>query len=176
MVIELPLERVVERARSGEVGAFEVLYRETSPRIYALCVRLSGDRAAADGLLQEIFVRAWQRLDQFRGESRFTTWLHRLAVNVILEERRRRTRREDREKAWGGAEEQLAPPSARAHAAMDLERAISSLPERARTVFVLAAIEGYRHEEIAEVMNVSVGTSKAQLHRAKQLLREALNR
>jgi len=169
------LERI-RRAQAGDVDAFELLYREHSPRIYALCLRLKGgDKSDATELLQDVFIKAWRRLDTFRGDSAFVSWLHRLAVNTMLENARsdqRRTARvlpmEDTSRLAGAAR------SSGIESRMDMESAIASLPKGARIAFVLHDVEGYQHQEIAEQLSVTVGTVKAQLHRARRLLRERL--
>ena len=169
---------LVDAARQGDLAAFESLYRSNRDRIYGLLWRLcGGDAALAEDLLQEAFIRAWQKLDSFRGESRFGTWLHRLSVNVALSERRIRLRRVEREVRIDETAERTAigDRDVFADKRMDLERAIARLPERARTVLVLFDIEGYRHLEIAEMTGMAVGSSKAQLHRARKLLREELD-
>jgi len=166
----------IRRAQFGDVDAFEQLYREHSPRIYALCLRLkAGDSPDATELLQDVFVKAWRRLDTFRGDCAFASWLHRLAVNTMLESARsdgRRTARvlpmEDTSRLAGAAR-----PSG-IELKMDMENAIASLPKGARLAFVLHDVEGYQHQEIAEQLGVTVGTIKAQLHRARRLLRERL--
>jgi RNA polymerase sigma-70 factor (ECF subfamily) len=137
---------------------------------------MCGDRSRAEELTQDAFVRAWDRLPQFRGESAFSTWLHRLTVNVVLEaqrtERRSRARTESEDVL-----EQAPPVARREHHAdrMDLAVAIAALPPGARAVFALHDVEGYKHEEIAEMLDITSGGSKAQLHRARRLLREALS-
>ena len=169
------LERI-RRAQTGDIDAFELLYREYSPRIYALCLRLkAGDKSDATELLQDVFIKAWRRLDTFRGDSAFVSWLHRLAVNMMLENARsdqRRTARvlpmEDTSRLAGAAR------SSGIESRMDMESAIASLPKGARIAFVLHDVEGYQHQEIAEQLSVTVGTVKAQLHRARRLLRERL--
>jgi RNA polymerase sigma-70 factor (ECF subfamily) len=169
----------VERARNGDNTAFEMLYRKHRNRIYGLVWRLcGGDAALAEDLLQEAFVRAWQKLDSFRGESQFGTWLHRLSANVALSDRRIRVRRLERETELEGAAERTATGARDVYAGkrMDLEQAIARLPERARTVLVLFDIEGYRHAEIAELADMAVGSSKAHLHRARKLVREELEK
>jgi RNA polymerase sigma-70 factor, ECF subfamily len=166
----------VRRAQSGDVDAFEQLYREHSPRIYALCLRLkAGDKSDATELLQDVFVKAWRRLDTFRGDCAFASWLHRLAVNTMLESARSDGRRiarvlpmEDTSRLAGAAR------SSGIELKMDMENAIASLPRGARLAFVLHDVEGYQHQEIAEQLGVTVGTIKAQLHRARRLLRERL--
>ena len=169
------LERI-GRAQAGDVDAFELLYREYSPRIYALCLRLkAGDAFDATELLQDVFIKAWRRLDTFRGDCAFASWLHRLAVNTMLENARsegRRTARvlpmEDTSRLAGAAR------TSGIELKMDMENAIASLPKGARLAFVLHDVEGYQHQEIAEQLSVTVGTVKAQLHRARRLLRERL--
>jgi RNA polymerase sigma-70 factor (ECF subfamily) len=166
---------LVVAARAGSVGAFEALYRAHVGRIHALCLRLTADREIAAQLTQDTFVRAWENLDGFRGESRFETWLHRLAVNVVLDWRRQRDRRDRREISDDDSQTLTAATAApRVAERLDLERAVARLPEGARTVFVLHEIEGYPLKEIAEIEGIAEGTVKSQLHRARQILREAL--
>jgi RNA polymerase sigma-70 factor (ECF subfamily) len=167
---------LVRQAREGRVGAFEALYRANVGRVYALCLRMCADPALAEELAQEAFVRAWEKLASFRGEAAFSTWLHSLTVNVVLGHRRRQGRRE-RDQVATEPEHlaNLPQDSAEPTAAMDLERAIAALPNRAREVFVLHDVEGYRHGEIAAISGMAVGTSKAHLSRARRLLREALS-
>lgn len=166
----------IRRAQAGDVDAFEVLYREHSGRVYALCIRLkAGDRSDATELMQDVFVKAWRRLETFRGDCAFASWLHRLAVNTMLENARGDRRRTAR--VLSMEDTSLLPGAARSSGVelkMDLEQAVASLPKGARLAFVLHDVEGYQHQEIAEQLNVSVGTVKAQLHRARQLLRERL--
>lgn len=169
---------LIGRAKNGDVDAFELVYNEHSGRVYALCLRLmAGDQAAAAELMQDVFIRAWKNLGKFRGESAFSSWLHRLAVNAMLENARgekRRTARvlpmEDTSQLGAFAVEDS--PELR----MDLETAIARLPTGARMAFVLHDIEGYQHQEIAEQLGIAVGTVKAQLHRAHKLLIKALDR
>ena len=166
---------LVRRAQHGDEGAFRDLYREHVGRIYALCLRLTGDAAAAEERTQDAFIRAWERLRTFRGESAFATWLHRLAVNVVLMERRGSGRRERR--VAPASDDPVYEQAATRPAAgerLDLEQAIAALPAGAREVFVLFDVEGYSHEEIARMCGIAVGTSKAQLFRARRLLREML--
>ncbi len=171
---------LVIAARAGSVTAFEALYRANVGRIHALCLRLTADRDLAAQLTQDTFVRAWERLDGFRGESQFETWLHRLAVNVVLDWRRQRDRRGRREVATDDAQALedaavgRATPPPRVAERLDLERAVARLPEGARTAFVLHEIEGYPLKDIAEAEGIAEGTVKSQLHRARQILREAL--
>ena len=167
---------LVRRAQTGDTDAFGRLYRLHVGRVYALCLRIEGDAARADELTQDTFVRAWERLPGFRGESAFGTWLHRLAVNVVLADRRAAWRRDRRVTL---DEEPVALASASTTdpgLTLDLEAAIAGLPPGARTVFVLHDMEGYQHAEIATMTGIAEGTSKAQLFRARRLLRVALGR
>lgn len=169
------IESLVQRAQTGDVRAFEVVYQRTCDRVYALCLRMSGDGERASELVQDVFVRVWERLPSFRGESLFTTWLHRLTVNLVLQDRRSRGRREAREvgspdlERYGRVAKRAMPGTK-----VDLERAIAALPEKARRVLVLRDIEGYKYDEIARMTGVSLGTVKAQIHRARGLVKEAL--
>ena len=173
----LDTEALVRRAQGGDQDAFEDLYRQTSGRIYALCLRMSGSSESAEELTQDVFVRCWQKLGSFKGRSQFTTWLHRLAVNVVLQKRRTWKRNADRERSsddlerYGGQVKDALPESM-----IDLERAIASLPQGAREVLILRDIEGYRYTDVAEMKGVAVGTVKAQVHRARQLVRKAMDR
>jgi len=171
---DLPL---VDLARGGDLPAFEQLYQRHRDRVYGLVWRLSGgDSALAEDLLQEAFVRAWQKLDTFRGESRFFTWLHRLAANVALSDRRSRVRRAPYETPMEESVTRTAVGARDVSAGKraDLEKAIARLPERARAVLVLHDVEGYGHAEIGQLTGMAVGSSKAQLHRARKLVRELL--
>jgi RNA polymerase sigma-70 factor (ECF subfamily) len=171
---------LIARARAGDGGAFEALYRAHVGRIYALCLRLAADTHRAEELTQDVFVRAWQRLASYRGEAAFGTWLHRLAVNVVLTERRSAWRQGLRIAPETDVED-VPEPAGRPRSdggldAIDLDRAIAGLPPGARAVFVLHDVEGYQHAEIAEMAGIAEGTSKAQLFRARRLLREVLER
>ncbi len=170
-------EDLVLQAQSGDRAAFEQLYRRNVGRIHALCLRMAGDPVAAEELTQEVFVKAWRRLGTFRGDSAFSTWLHALAVREVLGDRRSNLRRLSRVTTVRDPEAYARGGRGVAAATViDLERSLSTLPSRARQVFVLHDIEGYRHHEIATLMGTSEGTSKGQLHRARKLLREALGR
>ena len=168
---------LARRARDGDTGAYEVLYRLHVARVHAVCLRLSGDGVRAKEMAQAAFVQAWRRLRQLRDDEAFSPWLHRIAANVALMGLRRRGRLWARE-AGSDALEALEPLHAgRATPVserIDLERAIARLPHQARAVLVLHDIEGYRHEEIAVLLGIAVGTSKAHLHRARCQLREVL--
>jgi RNA polymerase sigma-70 factor (ECF subfamily) len=164
-------------AAGGDGSAFEALYRRHAARIHGVVARLVGyDRARAEDLVQEAFVRAWQALPAYRFESAFGTWLHRLAVNTALMDlraARSRPRGSDDEDAL----DQVGSPDSAGHStalSLDLERAVATLPPRARAVLVLYDVEGWKHEEIAATLGMAVGSSKAQLHRARGLLRERL--
>jgi RNA polymerase sigma-70 factor, ECF subfamily len=164
----------VALAASGDAHAFERLYRRHVTRIHNLVRRMHGPDDA-DEVTQDVFVRAWEKLGTYRGEAAFSTWLHRLAVNVVLgrrEERgRRRSRFSDDEVLVDSAPARRATPEE----SMDLDVAVSKLPTGAREVFVLHDVEGYRHEEIGEMLGLATGTSKSQLHRARMALRAWLD-
>jgi RNA polymerase sigma-70 factor, ECF subfamily len=166
---------LIRRAQAGDERAFETLYREHVGRVFALCLRLSGDARRAEELTQDVFIRTWEKLASFRGESAFSSWLHRLTVNVALSEHRGEARRTKRVEVMSELPE-VAKRGPEPGLDMDLEQAIAKLPPGARRVFVLHDIEGYQHDEIAAQTGIAVGTSKAQLFRARRLLREALDR
>ncbi|HEY7683286.1 MAG TPA: RNA polymerase sigma factor [Gemmatimonadales bacterium] len=159
-------------AASGDAHAFERLYRRHVNRVHTLVQRMVGEDA--DEITQEVLIRVWQKLGTFRGEAAFGTWLHRLAVNLILNRRtaRGRFRKLFVEEPENGLEQAGRPPSLAA--GLDFEAAVSQLPPGARQVFVLHDVEGYRHEEIAGMLGVSIGTSKSQLHYARMALRKTL--
>ena len=168
----------VALAAAGDRQAFERLYRTHANRVLSICARMSGSRVKGEELTQDVFVRTWEKLPQFRGESAFSTWLHRLAVNVVLNARKTEGKLASRTEQ-SDVEDDRRDEMARAPLhieRMDLQQAISKLPPGARRVFVLHDVEGYKHEEIAEMMGITSGGSKAQLHRARLLLREALER
>jgi RNA polymerase sigma-70 factor (ECF subfamily) len=167
---------LVRRAAQGDIEAYEMIYRQHVGRVHALCLRMSRDRSEADELTQETFVRVWERLASFRGESAFSTWLHRVTVNVVIAELRRRGRWRERFVDQEPDDVGVAQPAFSAGDDRDLERAIANLSPQARLVFVLHDVEGYKHGEIAELTGIAVGTSKAHLHRARLLLREELSR
>jgi RNA polymerase sigma-70 factor (ECF subfamily) len=163
----------VRLAQAGDPDAFETVYREHAGRVYALCLRMSGDHVRARELLQDVFVRAWGKLRSYRGDAAFGTWLHRLAVNEVLMQWRAEGRR--------GGEELEADAGSGVRGPLieeriDLEQAIARLPAGCRQVLVLHDIEGYEHAEIGTLMGIAEGTSKAHLFRARRLLREALSR
>ncbi len=165
----------VASAAGGDAQAFERLYRTHVGRVYSLACRLAGP-ADADELTQDVFVRAWQKLDTFRAEARFGSWLYRLAVNVIYGQLRSRSAERKRH-----VDSQIPLDRARARRdvpeiRLDFDVAIEYLPAGAREVFVLHDVEGYKHREIAEMVGITAGTSKSQLHRARMILREHLDR
>ena len=169
---------LISRAQNGDVDAFELIYNEHSGRVYALCLRLmGGEQTAATELMQDVFVRAWKNLGKFRGESAFSSWLHRLAVNAMLENARSNKRRMARVLPMEDTSQIGAfAPGDSPELRIDLERAIARLPDGARTAFVLHDIEGFQHQEIAAQLGIAVGTVKAQLHRAHKLLIQALDK
>jgi RNA polymerase sigma-70 factor, ECF subfamily len=163
----------VASAAAGDVRAFEHLYRTHLPRVHSLVRRMAGGRDT-DELTQDVFVRVWQKLASFRGDSAFSTWLHRLAVNVVIERFRqdatRRQRLHDGEEIF----ETLPAPKRSGEFSMDFEAALLRLPDGAREIFVLHDVEGHKHREIGTLLDISAGTSKAQLHRARMMLRRHL--
>lgn len=165
----------VALAAAGDSRAYERVYRRHVARIHSLVRRMVGSETDADEVTQDVFVRAWERLASYRGEAAFGTWLHRLAVNVVLNWRKTAARRSGR--IADGIEMETLPGRRDAGAErVDLEEAIGRLPPGARQVFVLHDVEGFRHEDIADLLNVTTGTTKAQLHRARMLLRDYLER
>jgi RNA polymerase sigma-70 factor (ECF subfamily) len=156
------------------MSAFETLYRANVNKVYGLSYRLAGDALLAEELTQDVFVRAWQKLATFRGDSAFSSWLYPLAINVILGERRSRQRRNARVTTAADLARVAGPVESRPALRLDLEQAIAKLPAGARCIFLLHDVEGHGHDEIARITGVTPGTSKAQLHRARRLLREAL--
>ncbi len=170
------IPEVVRRAQAGDEDAFQSLYREQAGRVYAVCLRLSGDPATAEELTQDVFVRVWERIRSFRGESAFSTWLHRLAVNVALMAQRTAGRRERRVMAVEDPAVYDRGTAPRGADHLDLEQALTRLPPGAREAFVLHDVEGFAHAEIGRMLGIAEGTSKAQLFRARRLLREMLER
>ena len=173
----LPVDDVVRRAQAGDVAAFETLYRAHAPPIYALCRRMAGDEREAREYTQDAFVRAWERLTTFRGQSAFATWLHRLAVNTVLEQMRSARREDGR---FDDADVDLLSAAdgafdARADARMDLDAALARLPRGARIAFVLHDIEGYSHDEVAALTGTAPGTARAQAWRARNALLNLLD-
>lgn len=173
-----PFDETIRRAQSGDPDAFEAVYRQHAGRVYALCLRMSGNPGTASELTQDVFVRVWEKIATFRGDSAFGSWLHRMAVNVVLMALRSEKRRaEDELPADDDGEIQLASgggvePGQR----MDLEAAIASLPPMARQVLVLHDLEGYEHAEVGAMLGIAEGTSKAHCFRARRLLRERMSR
>src|ERR1700741_108684 len=163
----------VARARNGDAGAFESLYRAHVGRVYGLCLRMTGQAESAEDLTQDTFVSAWRSLPGYEGRSSFSTWLHRIAVNAVLAQRRRPQGRNEVSLTDddGGQTEFADEPGIDPATPLDIERAISALPPGARDIVVLHGIYGYSHEEAADMLGVAVGTCKAQLHRARNLMR-----
>lgn len=167
-------------AASGDRKAFERLYRAHVNRVFSLCTRMCGSKVKGEELTQDVFVRAWEKLPQFRGDSQFSTWIHRVAVNIVLTERKNEARNRRRivedEPERGDTPLQKASITPGYGDRMDITAAMETLPPGAKQIFILHDIEGYKHEEIADMCGITAGGSKAQLHRARLLLREALTR
>jgi RNA polymerase sigma-70 factor (ECF subfamily) len=184
-IIELAVDstyneiELISAARRGDHTAFRQIFEIHVQRIYALCLRLSAVRQHAEELTQDVFVKAWEKLNTFRGESKFTTWLHSIAVNEFLMQKRSEKRllkkmfTSDDLTIYDRADKK---PDHNFGENMDLEKAISALPGQAKAVFILHDIEGYQHKEIAKMINIEEGTSKAHLHRARKILREELSK
>ena len=163
----------IRRAQKADTRAFEALYRMHIDRVYGLCLRMTGNKSEAEDCAQEAFIQAWKKLAKFRGDSAFGTWLHRIAVNAVLGRMRKSKREQDRIQA--AHELGSAPAASSDHGELrDLAEAVDRLPEGARHVFVLSGVYGYSHEEASDMLGIAVGTSKAQLHRARRLLAQQL--
>lgn len=167
------VEADVALAAGGDGSAFERVYRTHVARIHSLARRMLGSHEA-DEVTQDIFVRTWQKLGQFRGESAFGTWLHRLAINVVIERRRSFAIQRERTVDDPGALDALMVTPVRTDLRVDFDYAIEQLPPGAREIFVLHDVEGYKHREIAGMLDITTGTSKRQLHRARMLMRKYL--
>ena len=163
----------VALARAGDTRAFERIYRRHTARIHTLCRRMVGT-GLADDVTQDVFIRAWEKLDLFHGRSAFGTWLYRLAINVCLARRAKAGKRRERFRSDEVALSRARAPRSQTESRMDLDQAIDRLPHRAREVFVLHDVEGYKHREIGEMLGISAGTSKSQLHEARMALRSHL--
>jgi RNA polymerase sigma-70 factor (ECF subfamily) len=163
----------LKRAQQADSAAFESLYRRHVDKVYGLCLRMTGNVAEAEDCTQEAFIQAWNKLSKFRGDSAFSTWMHRIAVNAVLGRMRKSRREQDRIEAV--TDISPAPATAGDSGNLeDLQQAVDDLPDGARHVFVLHAVYGYSHDETGEMLGIATGTSKAQLHRAKRLLAQQL--
>jgi RNA polymerase sigma-70 factor (ECF subfamily) len=177
---EMPSDlELVRAAAAGDAAAFEQLYQQHYRRVYSLCLRMLGSPTQAEDLTQEVFLQVFRKLGSFRGDSAFTTWLHRLTVNQVLMHFRKRGVKLEHTSEEGDFSNVVDTPlqSTRRISMVDrlaLEKAIAELPPGYRTVFTLHDIEGYEHEEVAGLLGVSIGTSKSQLHKARMRLRELL--
>lgn len=164
---------LVERAKKADSRAFEALYRTHSGKVYGLCLRMTGNSAEAEDCAQEAFIQAWNKLSAFRGDSAFGTWMHKVAVNVVLGRMRKSKREHDRIQAVSDVHPQRESIGD-SGTVRDLEEALNRLPSGARHVFVLSTVYGYSHDETGAMLGIAAGTSKAQLHRAKRLLQQQL--
>ncbi|MGO8796724.1 MAG: RNA polymerase sigma factor [Candidatus Sulfotelmatobacter sp.] len=180
---DLSEAETIELAKQGDARAFQALYEKHKRRVYSLCLRMTANTAEAEDLAQEAFLQLYRKIATFRGESAFSTWLHRLSVNVVLmhlrkkslpvvslEETTQGTEDDSQKKDFGADDVALAGSIDR----MQLQRAVESLPPGYRTIFVLHDIEGYEHNEIAKIAGCSIGNSKSQLHKARMKLRDLL--
>lgn len=164
---------LIGQAQRSDTRAFEALYRLHIEKVYGICLRMTGNVSEAEDCAQEAFIQAWNQLKKFRGDSAFSTWLHRIAVNSVLGRMRKSKREQDRIVAVGEMDRPTLETGDSGEM-RDLSEAVDRLPEGARNVFVLHAIYGYSHEEAGEMLGIAAGTSKAQLHRAKLLLAQQL--
>lgn len=164
----------IRQAQRSDSRAFEALYRLHIDKVYGLCLRMTGNVAEAEDCAQEAFIQAWNKLDRFRGDSAFSTWLHRIAVNSVLGRMRKAKREQERILAVVDNAPVPVVVSGESGELKDLSEAINRLPKGARHVFVLNAVYGYSHDEAAKMLGIAVGTSKAQLHRARRLLAQQL--
>lgn len=169
--------KAIRKAQRGDREAFRALYQQHIGRVYALCWRLLADRQKAEDASQEIFVKVWQCLPDFKGDSSFSTWLHSIAMRTAIDcwRRDKRLTFVDPDQVDGLLEQDRPTVAAGGTDGRDLERAMQLLPPQAKAVFVLFALEGYQHKEIAALLNIAEGSSKAQYHRARQLLRGFLS-
>jgi RNA polymerase sigma-70 factor (ECF subfamily) len=171
--------QLAQASSGGDMAAFEELYARHSRRVYSLCLRMTANTAEAEDLAQEVFIQLYRKLGSFRGESQFTTWLHRLTVNQVLMHFRRRGVKAEQVTEDGEAPVRVVPGT-EDHARMPvvdriaLDKAVGQLPPGYRAVFVLHDVEGHEHEEVARLLGCSVGTSKSQLHKARMKLRQLL--
>jgi RNA polymerase sigma-70 factor, ECF subfamily len=166
-------QTLIRRAQRSDARAFEALYRLHVDKVYGLCLRMTGNVSEAEDCAQEAFILAWNKLDKFRGDSAFSTWLHRVAVNAVLGRIRKSKREQDRIQAVADTEP-ARTTAADTGEMRDLAEAVDRLPEGARHVFVLHAVYGYTHDEAAGMLGIATGTSKAQMHRARRLLAQQL--
>ena len=168
---ELSDLELVRRSESGDLAAFEALYRRNAGRIYGICLRMTGNAHQAEDCAQEAFIQAWRKLDSFKGDAEFGTWLYRIAVNQVLTQMRKERRHGMRLVQADESDEPRAAPGD-VGLDRDLEQGIRQLPERARHIFVLHCVYGHSHQEVADMLDIAVGTTKAQVHRARRLLNE----
>jgi RNA polymerase sigma-70 factor (ECF subfamily) len=182
---EIPEPELIRLAQQGDAAAFESLYRLHNRRVYSLCLRMVGNTAEAEDLTQEAFLQLFRKISTFRGESAFSTWLHRLAVNVVLMKLRKKSGKEtsleqvtDPDEESGTPRRDFGTLDVRLSGSLDrvnLQRAVDQLPPGYKSVFVLHDVQGFEHNEIAEIMGCSIGNSKSQLHKARMRLRDLLH-
>lgn len=170
---------LTQAAAGGEMAAFERIYQRHHRRVYSLCLRMTQNPPEAEDLTQEVFIQLFRKIGSFRGESAFTTWLHRLTVNQVLMHFRKRSVKDEKTTEEGDTPEQIVPGTENYDRMpvvdrIALDKAIAQLPRGYRTIFVLHDVEGYEHEEIAKMLGLSIGTSKSQLHKARRKLRDLL--
>jgi len=180
LIVKNPDEdfKLVEQALNGSNDAFKELFMKNVTRVHSLCLRISADVQMAEDLTQEVFIKAWEKLNTFKFESKFSTWLHSIAVNQFMMQLRSDKRNSEKIDEFSREKEIRNPADTKIQQdyRIDLQKAIDNLPGQARTVLVLHDIEGYKHNEISEMMNIQIGTSKAHLHRARKILKKELSK
>jgi len=177
LIVKNPDEdlNLVKKAVDGDRDAFKELFMKHVSRINSLCLRVSADTYVAEELTQEVFIKAWHKLKTFHFESKFSSWLHSIAINQFMMHLRTEKRTSEREENYLSGKEEIHSGNQQ-DSRIDLEKAITKVPDQARAVLVLHDVEGYKHIEISKLMNIQVGTSKAHLHRARKILREELSK
>ena len=163
---------LVEQCKSGSADALKSLYEKYSGRVYALAVRLCGNQDIADDLTQEVFIKVWEGISSFKGDSAFYSWLHRICINAFL--MKLRSDKNYEKKIGESSNNALMTAYTSDDISLDMEKAIAKLPPQAKLIFILFEIEGYKHKEISQMLNIEEGTSKAHLHKARKILREEL--
>jgi len=182
MTFEAPIDleyddrSLVKRSVAGDYQAFRLLYDKHVARVYAISLRYCGNEDEAADIAQEVFIQVWEKLSNYRGDSKFSTWLYRVTTNISISHIRKRSKWWAKRIEWSETRNDEPTTAKEPYFEHSLDRKIANLPEQARLVFILFAIEGYRHTEIAKMLNIAIGTSKAQYHRARKLLKEQLKK
>jgi len=163
---------LIAKCKSGNADAFKSLYEKYSGRVYAFTLRMCGNNDTANDLTQEVFIKVWEGIGSFKGDSAFYSWLHRICINAFL--MKLRTDKNYEKKIAESANNALMLAYTNDDFSLDMEKALQKLPSQAKLIFILHEIEGYKHKEISQMLNIEEGTSKAHLHKARKILREEL--